>query len=215
LSASFFITATDTGAGKTYLAARIIRRLRVRGIDAVGFKPICCGSREDAEILRDASGPDAPGINEINPFWFRAPAAPYAAAMIENRPVDLALVREAFAHLRACRETVVVEGIGGWLVPIERDYSVADLAADLGLPVVVAVRNRLGALNHAALTVDNIRARGLICQGLILNAGPVGASGLELDPQEVALATNCALLEDLLGVPVLCEVGAGQDVSWP
>lgn len=210
---SWFITATDTGAGKTYVAAQIIRRLCASGLDAVGFKPICCGSREDAEILQAASGSGAPEINDVNPVWLRTPAAPYVAAMVENRPLDLALVRERYAALRGRHAAVVVEGIGGWLVPIERDFAVADLAAEFGLPVVVVVRNRLGALNHAALTVRAVQAAGLRCEGLVLNGGRAAAE--ELDPQEVALATNRAILEEWLGVPVLGEIGAGGEIHWP
>lgn len=210
---SWFITATDTGAGKTYVAAQIIQRLCARGVDAVGFKPICCGSREDAELLQAASGPGAPEINDVNPVWLRTPAAPYVAAMVENRPLDLALVRERYAALRSRHEKVVVEGIGGWLVPIERDFAVADLAMEFGLPVVVVVRNRLGALNHAALTVRAVREAGLPCAGLVLNGGL--AAGGEIDPQGVALATNRAILEDLLAVPVLGEIEAGGQLDWP
>ena len=214
---NLFLTATDTGAGKTYAAASLIRRLRAQGLDAVGFKPICCGSREDAEILRDAAGADpaAPDLNAVNPVWLRAPAAPYAAAMIENRLVDLALVREAYAALRAQHEAVIVEGVGGWLVPITRDYTMADLAIEFALPVAVVVRNRLRALNHAALTVGRIRADGLRCLGLILNHGPASAAETEIDPQAVALATNRALLEDGLSLPVLGEIGPGQEMGWP
>lgn len=211
---SFFITATDTGAGKTYVAAQIIRRLSARGIDAVGFKPICCGSREDAEILRVASGGGGPELNDVNPVWLRTPAAPYVAALVENRSLDLALVRERYAALKARHAAVVVEGIGGWLVPIERNLSVGDLAAEWALPVVVVVRNRLGALNHAILTVRAVQAAGLRCEGLVLNGGAAPA-GVELDPQEIALATNRAILEDLLSVPVLGEIGAGGQLQWP
>ena len=83
-----------------------------KGLDSVGLKPICCGSREDAEILR-AAADDALGINEVNPVWLRTPAAPYTAAMIENRPIDLALIRETFAGVLARHGSVLVEGVGG------------------------------------------------------------------------------------------------------
>ena len=79
------------------------------------------------------------------------------------------LIHETFARLRSAHESVIVEGVGGWLVPITRDYFVSDLAADFGLPVVVVVANRLGALNHTFLTVESILARGLECAGIILN----------------------------------------------
>lgn len=212
---SYFIAATDTGAGKTYVTARLIGRLRARGVDAVGFKPICCGGREDAEILRAASGgAEAPELNELNPVWLRTPAAPYVAAMVENRMLDLGLVREKYAALRARRGAVIVEGVGGWLAPLTRDLWMADLAAEWGLPVVVVVRNRLGALNHAALTVRAVRAAGLRCAGLVLNHGALGG-GPEIDPQEVARATNRAILEDLLELDVLDEIGPGGELRWP
>ena len=204
-----FITGTDTGVGKTYVTARLIRRLRAQGLDTVGFKPICCGSREDAEILRAASG-DAVELNEVNPVWLRTPAAPYTAAMIENRTVDLALVRETFAGLRARHDSVLVEGVGGWLVPITRGYTVADLAAEFALPVIVVVKNRLGALNHAALTVHHLRSLALTCAGLILNDGLPTAEDAG-EPQGIAMSTNPGVLEETLRLPVLFTLIAGQD----
>ena len=203
-----FITGTDTGAGKTYATALLIRHLRARGLDTVGFKPICCGSREDAEILR-AAADGVLSLNEVNPVWFRAPAAPYTASLIENRAVDLALIREGYAALRARHRSVLVEGVGGWLVPILKDYAVADLARDCGLPVVVVARNRLGVLNHAALTVYHIRATGQECAGLILNDGPADP-GPPDDEQAVATATNRAVLEEWLGAPLLHVLSSGQ-----
>ena len=203
-----FITGTDTGVGKTYATARLIRRLRAQGLDTVGFKPICCGSREDAEILR-AAADDSLDLNAVNPVWLRTPAAPYTAAMIENRPIDLALIRETFASLRARHRSVLVEGVGGWLVPIEKGYTVADLAVECALPVLVVVKNRLGALNHAALTVHHVRACGLTCAGLILNDSPPSAED-ENEPQGIATSTNQAVLEDILGVPILFTLAYGQ-----
>jgi dethiobiotin synthetase len=92
-------------------------------------------------------------LNAVNPVWLRTPAAPYVAAMIENRMIDLDLIREGYAGLRAAHDAVLVEGVGGWLVPILQNYAVADLAREFDLPVLVVVANRLGALNHAALTL--------------------------------------------------------------
>lgn len=205
---NLFITGTDTGVGKTFATAQLIRRLRADGLDTVGLKPICCGSREDAEILR-AAADDALELNEVNPVWLRTPAAPYTAAMIESRPVDLALIRETFQAARTRHASVLVEGVGGWLVPIERNYTVADLAREMGLPVAVVVLNRLGALNHAALTIHHLRGTGLECAGIILNDGPVENIGQD-ESQGLAAATNPGILEDWLGVRIIhrCQVSA-------
>ena len=203
-----FITGTDTGVGKTYVTTRLIRRLRAHGLDTVGCKPMCCGSREDAELLR-AAADDTLTLNEVNPVWLRTPAAPYTAAMIENRPIDLALIHETIAGLRARHHSVLVEGVGGWLVPITRDYTVADLAEELALPVIVVVKNRLGALNHAALTVHHLRSRNLTCAGLILNDGQPTAEDAG-DPQTIAMTTNRAVLEDTSGAPILFTLVHGQ-----
>lgn len=202
MTAGFFLTGTDTDVGKTYVAALIVRALRAEGVDAVGMKPICCGERTDAELLHAASGGCAE-LNDINPVWLRTPAAPYTAAMIENRAVDLALIRESFAKLRASHETVVVEGVGGWRVPIADGYFVSDLAADFALPVVVVVANRLGAINHALLTVESIRTSGQACAGVIFNNLPEQSEG-------IPTATNRSVLESLLQVPILVEVGCGD-----
>ena len=199
---NLFLTGTDTDVGKTYVASLLVRALRRTGLDAVGFKPICCGDRADAEALWEASA-RSPALNDVNPVWLRTPAAPYTAAMIENRPIDLALIRESFAKLRSVHPAVIVEGVGGWRVPITKDYFVADLAAEFGLPVAVVVANRLGALNHTLLTVESIRARGLTCAGLILNHPSP-------DAEAIATTTNRAVLEDLLEVPVLFEIAHGQ-----
>ena len=204
-----FITGTDTGVGKTYVTACLIRENRAQGLDTIGFKPICCGSRDDAEILLAATRERADAhppltLNEVNPVWLRTPAAPYVAALIENRSIDLALVRETFTALRARHKSILVEGAGGWLVPIADRYTFADLAVELALPVIVVVKNRLGALNHVALTVHHIRAVGLECAGLILNQGPLSNAD-DTDPQQIARATNRSVLEELFQLPVLRE----------
>lgn len=198
---NFFITGTDTNVGKTYIAALLIRALRAAGRDCVGFKPICCGGREDAELLHEASEGAIP-LNELNPVWLRTPAAPYTASLIENRALDLDLIRECFGRARSAHESLIVEGAGGWLVPIARDYFVADLALEFGLPVAIVVANRLGALNHALLTIAAVRARGLECAGLILNHPAA--------EEDIATTTNRSVLEDLAGVPILAEVAFGQ-----
>ncbi len=211
---SIFITGTDTGVGKTRVAAMLVRALRAAGVDAVGFKPICCGGREDAELLTAASG-GAVVLNDVNPVWLRPPVAPYAAAMIEGRMIDLALVREKFAQLRAAHAAVIVEGAGGWLVPITRDFSMADLAAEFALPVLVVAANRLGVINHTLLTIAAIRASGAKCAGVVLNHPHAP------QPDDPAIVTNAGVLGELLAAlpggaaPLLGEIEFGSDVLPP
>lgn len=200
---NLFLTGTDTGVGKTYVASLLVRALRKKGVDAVGMKPLCCGDRTDAEVLHEASGGEA-DLADINPIWFRTPAAPYTASIIENRLIDLDLIREAFQRLRSRHEALIVEGVGGWMVPITREYLVSDLAAELGLPVGVVVANRLGAINHTLLTLQAIQAKGLSCAGVILN----GISSIA--GEEIPTATNRGILETLMEAPVLFEVEWGQ-----
>jgi dethiobiotin synthetase len=198
---SWFITGTDTGVGKTYVTALLVEGMRTRGIDAVACKPVCSGGREDAERLAEASG--GVSVDEVNPVWLQSPVAPYVAGLLENRQLGMDELLAPCRRLLDTRERVLVEGVGGWEVPLAPGLRVADLAAELGLPVVVVVANRLGALNHALLTVRAVQARGLRCEGLVLNQ-------LE-DELDTAAITNKGVIEDLAGVPLLAHVIHGQD----
>ena len=202
---NLFLTGTDTNVGKTYVAALLIRALRRQGHDTVGMKPICCGDRADAEALYEA-GDRRASLSAVNPVWMRAPAAPFAASLIENRAVDLSLIRETFANLRKSHSSLIVEGVGGWRVPITADFFVSDLAAEFGLPVAIVVANRLGALNHALLTIEAVRREGLEIAGIILNH----VTELSEEP-DVASSTNRTILEALGKVPILWEIDHGQD----
>ena len=203
-----FVTGTDTGAGKTYVTALIIRALRAEGVDAVGYKPICCGGREDAYTLQEASGGDV-DLDHINPCYLRTAAAPYVAAMFENAELELPPLIEGFKDLAAEHEVVIVEGVGGWRVPILKNYMVADFAKELGLPTVLVVGNRLGALNQTLLSVESMRTTGVEPAGLIFNH-------LE-EELDTAAITNKGIAEELTGVPVLMDVIRGQEEvdAWP
>lgn len=198
---SFFVTGTDTGVGKTYITALAVATMRAEGRDAVACKPVCCGDRDDAGVLAAASG--GMDTDEVNPVWLRSPVAPYVAGLLENRRLSLEEMAGPCRRLLARHETVLVEGVGGWEVPIGPGLKVSDLAVELGLPVVVVVANRLGALNHTLLTVQAVKARGLRCEGLVLNQ-------LE-DRMDTAAITNKGVIEDLTGVPLLAHVIHGQD----
>lgn len=191
---SVFITGTDTGVGKTSFTVWLLQSLRARGVSCAGYKPICCGDRDDAVQLHTAGTPGLT-IDEINPLWLRTAAAPLAAAQAEGREIDLAPLREGFFRLRERCDFIAVEGVGGWMVPIKADYLSSDLARELGLPVVVIALNRLGCLNHSLLTVRAVESAGLPCAGVVLN---------QLAPDsEVATATNAEILRDCLPCPVL------------
>ena len=202
---SFFITGTDTGVGKTYATRLILQSLRENGVDAVGYKPVSCGDREDAAILAEASG--GLEIDEINPVHLHSALAPYVAGMLEGRTIDPAELVAGFHKLAARHKVVLVEGVGGWEVPIAPGYRVSDLAADLKLPVVVVAANKLGALNHTILTVEAIKARGLTCAGIVMNQ-------LE-DEMDTAMITNKGVVEDLTGVPLLEHLIHNQDFLDP
>ena len=198
---SFFITGTDTGVGKTHVTRLILEALRGAGSDAAGYKPVACGDREDAHILAAASG--GIDLDEVNPVYFKTAVAPYVAGLLENRTVDPALLIAGFHRLAEKHATVLVEGAGGWEVPLAAGYRISDLAADLRLPVVLVAGNKLGALNHILLTVAAIQAKGLVCAGIVLNQ-------LE-DEMDTAMITNKGVVEDLTGVPLLDHVIYGQD----
>jgi len=202
---NYFITGTDTGVGKTRVARLILETLRADGIDAVGYKPVSSGDRTDGEILAAASG--GRSLDEVNPVHFQNALAPAVAAMLENRTLDCASLIEGYRKLAARHDVVIVEGAGGWEVPLARGYHISDLAADLALPVIIVAANRLGALNHIILTAAAIRARGLECAGIYLNQ--------LVDEMDTAMITNKGVVEELAGVPLLDHLIHGQDFIEP
>jgi dethiobiotin synthetase len=191
---SVFVTGTDTGVGKTSFIVWLLQRLRERRLRCAGYKPICCGDRDDAGQLQAASSPGLT-IDEVNPVWLRTPAAPLTAAMLEHREIDRQALRDGFVRLAGRFDFVAVEGVGGWMVPITTDYFSNDLAADLRLPVIVVAQNRLGCLNHVLLTVRSIEAAALKCVGVVLNN--------LAETSEVAATTNAEILQRCLPLPIL------------
>lgn len=198
---NWFVTGTDTDCGKTFVTALMVKASRAEGVDAVAAKPFCCGPRTDVEILAEASG-QTESADAINPVWMKTPAAPRACELLGEPAADVRGALDAVRALAARHTQVFCEGAGGWLVPVGRDYTVADFAAELGWPVIVVVRNRLGALNHALLTLESVRGRGLAVAGIVLNDVD-GAS-------DEAKSTNRRVLEEFCACPILAEVGPGQ-----
>lgn len=149
----FFITGTDTGAGKTVLAALLLKSLRARGVNAAGLKPICSGGRDDAKKIQSAMN-SALTLDEINPWHFRAPVAPSLAAQLEGKRVRLPAVR---AHVRAIQkkfDVLLVEGAGGLLSPLANDFNSRNLIVALRAVPIIAAPNRLGVINHVLLTLE-------------------------------------------------------------
>jgi dethiobiotin synthetase len=195
---SLFITGTDTGVGKTYTAVRLLQLLRASGTCCAGIKPICCGDRRDAEFLL-AAGSDGLTIDDVNPVWLKTPAAPMVGSLMEKVDIDIDHILSAFHALQNRVEHVIVEGAGGWMVPIRPDYFISDLAVAMELPVLAVAYNRLGCLNQAALTVQSVVGDGLRCVGLVLNNAQ--------DTGDIAALTNADILRKILDVPVLCGLG--------
>ncbi|MGB6223571.1 dethiobiotin synthase [Haloferula sp.] len=198
---SWFVTGTDTGVGKTWFSRLLVQALRAEGLNAAGYKPVCCGDRDDPMILAEASG--GLDIDEVNPLWLKAAVAPKVAAMLGNVNIDVGSMIVAARHFQKQHDLTVVEGAGGWRVPLAEGYDMADFARDLTLPVIVVVGNRLGALNHAILTVEDIRASDLEVAGLVLN-------NLQ-EEQDTAAITNKGVIEELTEAPILAEIIHGQD----
>ena len=196
-----FLTGTDTGVGKTFVTALLARALRRAGLDTIALKPVCSGDRRDAEILRAACDGELE-LDVVNPLWFQKPAAPYLAARHEGRTIAIPALESWFSSVSAGRQSVLVEGAGGWLVPIAGGTLLADLAVALGLPVIVVVADRLGCINHTLLTIESIRSRGLECRGLILNSMARESADAKLE--------NRALLEEFAGVPILFGITPDQ-----
>ncbi len=203
MKGGIIITGTDTGCGKTWFSWLLVKALRAKGIDAVGWKPMCCGEREDAYALEDASDGRLT-IDEVNPVWFRTPIAPFPASELEGGAVNLGSLVGQGQALAAKHEVVVCEGVGGWEVPLTAEADFSDFAKLLGWPVVLVVGNRLGALNHTFLTRNAIEAKGCRLQAAVLNQ--------VIEEQDVAGVTNRGVIEQRMPGRLIGEVMHGAEV---
>jgi dethiobiotin synthetase len=197
-----FVTGTDTGVGKTVAACALLHALVARGIPVAPMKPIAAGAVEhrgrwandDSLALLEAAGLGLDSLDDVTPVLLREPMAPHIAAARENRVIDLAAIRVPFARLASENRFVVVEGVGGFAVPLGDGLDTIDLARAFALPVVLVVGMRLGCLNHALLTVRAIEACGLPFAGWIAN---------RVDPSMAAPDENIAALQSRLRAPLL------------
>ncbi len=184
-----FVTGTDTGVGKTVVAASLCAALRASGRDVAAVKPVLTGLDDageaewplDHELLGAAAG-RAP--DDVAPLRFGPAVSPHLAAELAGAVIDRARLVADVVAAAARAEVAVVEGVGGLLVPIGPGFSVRDLAADLGLPLVVAARPGLGTINHTLLTLEAARAAGLRVAAVVLTPWPAEPSAMERSNRE-------------------------------
>lgn len=196
-----FVTGTDTGIGKTYASVALLRAHRARGREAIGMKPVASGCREtsqglrneDAEALIGASAP-APAYALCNPFALPLAIAPHLAARDVGIEITLEPIVDAYRKLAAIADRVVVEGVGGWAVPLSDTLMQADLVRAIGIPVVLVVGVRLGCINHALLSVRAIAADGCTLVGWIAS---------RIDPAMAFADANLATLRARIDAPLL------------
>jgi len=212
----FFITGTDTGVGKTVMAGAVIKVMQSFGIKAGAMKPVECGCGKEGNVLipydgtflKQAAHMDEP-IKQVTPVCFESPLSPLAASDIEGRKISIDEIKKAYYKLYKSYEAMVVEGVGGLMVPLKKDYYMLDLAREFTLPLLVVTKPGLGSINHTMLTVNYALESGLTVAGLIINYSR---------PPENSLAekTNPKTLEEICPVPVIGTFpflkGMGEDV---
>ena len=201
MAQAYFVTSTDTGVGKTLVSCALLHAFALTEKSVLGMKPVAAGCSPsphglrctDVEALRTASTVAAPQ-DWINPYALAAPVAPHLAAQQTAIHLELAVMVNAYRQLQRLAEVVIVEGVGGWMVPFNATETSADLAQQLGLPVIMVVGMRLGCLNHALLTAQAIQSKGLQLRGWVAN---------RIDPEMTLFDENVQSLQARLTAPLL------------
>lgn len=198
MSQAYFLTGTDTEIGKTFITCALLHRATQLGLKAAGVKPIAAGTdalghNEDVENILAASNVTLTRAI-TNPYCFKAAVAPHIAAAEEGVSIDFATIKTACDSAIEQADLVIIEGVGGFCVPLGVDRNSADLAVALGLPVILVIGLRLGCINHALLTAEAIKARGLPIAGWVAN---------QIDPTMPRFEENLATLKALLPAPLL------------
>ena len=198
---SCFVTGTDTEIGKTLVSSALVHMQAQRGWRVAAMKPVAAGAEwrdgrwcnEDVDALAGCVSVTLP--QEItSPYIFQTPAAPHIAAFLENKDIDSKHLLDCYRQVRAQTDAVVVEGVGGFRVPLNDSYDTADMAADLGLPVVLVVGMRLGCISQALLTAEAIASRGLSLMGWVANS---------VDPHMLYLQANIDAIAQRIKAPLL------------
>lgn len=202
MTVGYFVTGTDTEVGKSLVAAALLWKLREKHARVVGMKPVAAGTLEDSDdnedvlMLRDASSLRVPPALD-NPYCLKRPMSPHLAARAEGVTIDLDRIVDHHRQLAAMSDAVVVEGAGGFLVPLNEEQTLADLAVELKLPVLLVVGMRLGCLNHALLTQEAILSRGLVLAGWVAN---------RIDPDMAGVQDNIDTLRAKLQAPLWADI---------
>lgn len=207
----FFVTGTDTGIGKTWVGCGLIAALRKRGHTVIGMKPVASGCRRSAEGLRNEDALHLQRVSSlnlpyefINPYAFEPPIAPHIAAQEAGVDISFAHILDRVHELAPLVDHLLIEGVGGWRVPLGREGDVGSLASALELPVVLVVGVRLGCLNHAFLSAEAIAADGLPLVGWVANL---------IDPQTERLVENLETLRGGIAAPCLGVISWQDEFS--
>ena len=204
---SYFVTGTDTGIGKTIVSCALLSAYSARGNTVIGMKPVVtgrvCGEWVDVKAIVAASSVAAPR-EWVNPYAFIPPISPHLAAKEAGIEIDVEVIRQACLNLQKISDVVVVEGVGGIMVPLNDRNDVADMACALDLPVILVVGMRLGCLNHALITAKIIQASGLKLAGWVAN---------QIDPQMNSFDENLHTLKERLNCPLLGVLPFERNVS--
>ena len=198
---SYFVTGTDTGVGKTLISCALLHGLAAQGKRVAGMKPVAAGCDDDGQnedvLQLRAAGNVAVDHGQINPYCFAPAIAPHLAAQLAGASIDVGHILASYSALAGQAEVLIVEGVGGFLVPLNDGQDGGDLARQLGLPVILVVGMRLGCLNHTLLTVEAINQRGLTLAGWVANI---------VDPGMAMIEQNIAALQQRIAAPLLGTV---------
>jgi dethiobiotin synthetase len=200
---AIFITATGTEVGKTYVSSKIAQALIKSGINTGVFKPISTGDRRDAKsLINAAKSSETP--ETVTPVFFNNPMSPYGASKLENRQVDFNKIYISLKYFLSKYEFTIVEGIGGLLVPLKKNFFVSDLIKKMNLPTIVVARRDLGTINHTLLTVDKLKRNKQKVLGIVLNG--------KKNKSDVSTKSNAAIIRELTRLPVL-ELGYNEKID--
>jgi dethiobiotin synthetase len=213
MNKGYFITGTDTDSGKTLVTLGLMQFFQSRGYRVAGMKPVAAGAEmtgdgwrnSDALLIQSQATAHA-DYERINPYLFEPPIAPHLAAEQVGVVIDFAHISHAFTALADSADMTLVEGAGGWCVPLGRSQTVADLAIKLGLPAILVVGLKLGCINHALLTVESMRASGVQLAGWVAN---------QVDPYMHEVPANIATLKKAIDAPCLGFVPYLEKPSAP